>query len=124
MRHFVFGILIAATVFACSDGGSGPNGHQHNNGARVAHIGLTPVAPTVMAVGDTVRMAATPQDSLFVPVANVNITWQSLNTAVLSVAALTPGGGSGRVDAVGAGSALLRLSAGNISVDFTINVTP
>jgi hypothetical protein len=118
MRRFAWPHALAALVIlACSSGGgSDPSHHNPSPADRVAHIALT--GPTTLSVGDTVTASAMAQDSLFQPLPTVTVTWQSLNTGVLTTT------NHGFITAVGAGITILRLSAGNWSVDYTMTVNP
>ncbi len=115
MRHVAWPIIAAVLVsLACGGGSSGPSAPDPAD--RVAHIALT--VPSTLTVGDTVTATAVAQDSQFVALPTVPITWQSLNTGVLTTT------NHGFITAVASGITILRLTAGNVSFDQTMTVNP
>ena len=115
MHRFACPHVIATLVLlgCSSDGGANPS---PNPADRVAHIALT--VPTTLTVGDTVTATAVAQDSQFLALPTVPITWQSLNTGILTTT------NQGFITAVGVGITILRLTAGNVSYDQTMTVNP
>jgi len=61
---------------------------------------------------------AVAQDSQFLALPTVPITWQSLYTGILTTT------NQGFITAVGVGITILRLTAGNVSYDQTVTVNP
>ena len=82
---------------------------------KVAELGVSPDTVTLVAVGDTVRLAAEALDANGHAVANIEFTWSSTD----SVAAVD---GSGLVAAVGNGTAVVTAASGESSGSATVTV--
>jgi hypothetical protein len=115
MRVTLAGAILSLLILGCG-GETGHNPSQPTPEERVAHIALT--VPATLTVGDTVTATAVAEDSQFVALPTVPIAWQSLNTGVLTTT------NSGFITAVSTGVTILRLTAGNVSFDQTMTVTP
>jgi len=84
--------------------------------ASVASVAVSPASASV-AVGQTVQLAATPQDGNGNPLSGRTVTWATTNAAVATV------NGSGLVNAVAAGAATITASSDGQSGASAITVT-
>ena len=126
-------------VFGRLDGGGGwPHGPGHGDGQwlgdgdrefglgladaqvsveqQVAGVQVSPSSTTLASLGDTVRLAAEGVDANGNPVATVEFSWSSDDSAV---AAVSP---TGLVTAMANGSAMVTASSGSASADAQVSV--
>ena len=105
----------AATITAASEGKSGTAAVTVSS-VPVASVAVSPTSASV-SVGQTVQLAATPQDANGNPLTGRTVTWSSGNTAVATVSA------SGLVTGVSAGAATITAASEGQSGSAAITVT-
>jgi len=105
-----------ATITAISEGKTGSALITVVAGAP-ATITITPTPATVNA-GESVQLAAQVQDAAGDPLSGQTITWLSLTPSIATV------DGSGMVNGVSAGTALITATSGSLSATDTVDVTP
>lgn len=115
-------VLLVTTV-AC-DGAADPTGAQPivnrpptAGEATPAEVVVTPRVDTLSALGQTVSLGAVVVGQDGSVVAGLAVSWVSLAPGVATV-----GASSGTVTSVGAGSAVIRASAGAVSGDAVVVV--
>ncbi len=79
-------------------------------------ISIEPMMATLMALGETVQLAATVLDQNDQPVANAVVTWSSSDETVATVSA------NGQVTAVMNGTAMITARSGSASASITVTV--
>jgi uncharacterized protein YjdB len=84
--------------------------------ARVAEVVVSPGAPTVASLGDTVRLAATPKDDGGNPLLDRKVTWSTSDTTIITIDT------TGLVKAVRNGSAFVAAATGGIVGSATVTV--
>ena len=83
---------------------------------ETATIGITPAAATLKAIGQTLQLTATVQDTNNNPITGATVTWKSNNPTVVSV------NSSGLVNALTNGQATVTVTSGGKSATATIIV--
>lgn len=107
LRHVVLGCT-GLFLFACSDGGTGPD--------RVTLVTITPAADTINAIGDTLALSATLEDEAGEAVSGVTAEWSSTDEGIATVDA------QGGVVSVATGTARIVAAADGAADTATIVV--
>src|SRR5687768_2977383 len=90
-------------------------GSGFDPGGQVARIVLSTTDATLRP-GETIQLTATPQDASGAVVPGIPLSWSSTNPAAARVS------GSGAVDAVGVGDAMIRVSAEGRTAEAAVHV--
>jgi hypothetical protein len=110
-RALVPALVLSVLAWGCGDSPTGTDG----NDAEPASVAVSPDAPTLVSLGDTVDLSATVRNSSGGTV-SASVTWTSSATGVATV------DGEGRVVAVANGTATITARAGGASGTASVTV--
>ncbi len=110
-------LLAVLTLLAGAGCGGGDEPSRPSDPARVTAITITNGgSPALSALGDTVRLTATPRTASGSAVAGAEVTWSSSHP---DIATITP---AGLVTAIGNGTAVMTAATGSVTATASIAV--